>query len=296
MLKKIYKSIKYINQHPFAQSRRNKAISNYIIWQISSRLKGLPSLIPWINDTYFIAKNGMTGATGNIYVGLHDFSDMSFLLHLLRPRDSFIDVGANIGSYTILAGGAIGATCYSFEPSPETYKWLKRNVGVNLMNENVFLFNMGVAAEKGELFFSKGLDTVNHIVRSSTFCKSQTTIIKVDILDNLVKSSPILMKIDVEGFEQEVLLGGNRHLNSKELKAIIIELNGSGKRYGYKDNDINQLLLNQGFKAFNYDPFERELTALESYGNYNTIFIRDVDFVQERLKAAPRFNIWGEAI
>lgn len=51
----------------------------------------------------------MTGATGNIYVGLHEFEDMAFLLHVLRRTDLFVDVGANIGSYTILAGGAAGA-------------------------------------------------------------------------------------------------------------------------------------------------------------------------------------------
>lgn len=47
----------------------------------------------------------MTGATGNWYCGLQEYEDMSFVLHALRPGDLFVDVGANIGSYSILAAG-----------------------------------------------------------------------------------------------------------------------------------------------------------------------------------------------
>jgi thymidylate synthase len=63
----------------------------------------------------------MTGATGNIYAGLHEFEDMAFLLHLLRSEDMFADVGSNIGSYTILASGVVGAKSVAFEPVPSTY-------------------------------------------------------------------------------------------------------------------------------------------------------------------------------
>jgi hypothetical protein len=41
--------------------------------------------------------------SGNIYAGLHEFGDMAFVLHFLRAGDLFADVGANIGSYTVLA-------------------------------------------------------------------------------------------------------------------------------------------------------------------------------------------------
>ena len=63
----------------------------------------------------------MTGATGNIYTGLHEFEDMMFLLHLLRPGDIFVDAGANIGSYTVLASAVVGAKSISFEPVPPLF-------------------------------------------------------------------------------------------------------------------------------------------------------------------------------
>jgi len=47
---------------------------------------------------------------------------------------------------------------------------------------------------------------------------------------------------------------------------IIIELNGSGKRYGYDENDIYRLLLSHGFRAFTYHPFKRHLIELKTFG------------------------------
>ena len=51
----------------------------------------------------------MTGATQNIYCGLQEFEEMAFLLHFLRKDDLPLDIGANIGSYTILAASSVGA-------------------------------------------------------------------------------------------------------------------------------------------------------------------------------------------
>ena len=52
----------------------------------------------------------MTGATGNIYCGLHEFIELTFLLHLLRPNDLSLNIGANVGSYIILAARVLRST------------------------------------------------------------------------------------------------------------------------------------------------------------------------------------------
>lgn len=44
-------------------------------------------LIPFVEQTFFQVRPGMTGATGNIYVGLHEYEDMAFLLHVIREDD-----------------------------------------------------------------------------------------------------------------------------------------------------------------------------------------------------------------
>ena len=59
--------------------------------------------IPFTDRARLLVSRGMYGATQNVYCGLNDFEDMSFVLHYLRQDDIFLDVGANIGAYTVLA-------------------------------------------------------------------------------------------------------------------------------------------------------------------------------------------------
>jgi hypothetical protein len=68
----------------------------------------------WIDGAKFFVRRGETGLTGNVYAGLHEFADMGYLLHVLRAQDTFIDGGANVGAYTILACVARGATGHAF--------------------------------------------------------------------------------------------------------------------------------------------------------------------------------------
>ena len=76
--------------------------------QLRSRHQG-ESLFRWIGGQRLAFQRGMTGATGNFYVGLHEFADMMLPLHFLREGDLFLDIGANVGSYTVLASGVCRA-------------------------------------------------------------------------------------------------------------------------------------------------------------------------------------------
>ena len=100
--------IKFITNHPLNQEQKLKSIVRFAKWQVGSRLVPGAIVYDWINGSKFLVKNGETGLTGNIYTGLHEFPDMAFLLHVLRDDDLFVDVGTNVGSYTILACSASG--------------------------------------------------------------------------------------------------------------------------------------------------------------------------------------------
>ena len=62
---------------------------------------------------------------------------------------------------------------------------------------------------------------------------------------------------------------------NKVFCILIIELNGSGTKFGFDENDIHHLLLNEGFKPYDYNPFERKLTPLDHFESHNTLYIRD---------------------
>ncbi len=78
-------------------------MTRFLRWQLGSRLLRMPLLVPWVGNTSLVIEAGMTGATMNFYCGLHEAVDMALVLHALQPGDVFLDVGANVGTYTILA-------------------------------------------------------------------------------------------------------------------------------------------------------------------------------------------------
>src|SRR5438270_11919454 len=105
--------IRFVWHHPLNAGNKLAALGRVVRWQVASRLLSGPITLPCVEGTSLLASRGMTGATGNWYCGLHEVRDMAFALHLLRPGDRFLDVGANVGSYTVLAAGAVGAKVVS---------------------------------------------------------------------------------------------------------------------------------------------------------------------------------------
>lgn len=286
--------LKFVANHPLNANNKIKALLRFIRWQASTLLNKYPIIYPFTERSKLIVWKGLTGATQNVYCGLHEFHDMGFLLHFLRPNDLFVDVGANIGSYTILASAEVGANTIAVEPIPTTFRNLKNNVFINNIQDLVTMLNIGLGSQIGRILFTKGGDTLNHVAISNEI---DTIEVDIDTLDNiLAHQQPTLLKIDVEGFETEVLKGAEMILRQDRLQAIIIELNGSGSRYGYDEQYIHNLLITAGFIACQYNPFSRVLSKIGTYGHHNTIYIRNFDNVTSRLMSARKFRIHGKEL
>lgn len=219
---------------------------------------------------------------------------MCFLLHLLRKEDQFIDVGANSGSYSILAGSVVGARVLALEPIPSTYLRLVANFNLNCIESPSETMNIALGSLPGSVYMTSSLDTTNQIV----FDQNSVQSIKVDIKTlDLIASDlvPTLIKIDVEGWETEVIRGGFETLQNPSLVALILELNDSGERYGYFDRDILEVLSDFGFQPYSYDPFRRTLQQLPGKNpeGGNTIFIKNKEEVIRKLETAPKREILG---
>jgi FkbM family methyltransferase len=295
---KIKRTFGFILNHPLGKRHPLKAFIRFLAWQLQSSMQPAKFIVkPYIAGINFYARKGLTGITGNIYTGLHEFNDMAFLLHFLKPADVFFDVGANAGSYTLLASGVCNAKTIAIEASANTAAITAKNIGLNQLQNKVTLINAAAGAEAGILTFSKNEDTTNHIISADESQATDVETVNVISVDSIsLNDNPALIKIDVEGFETEVLKGMDDTLKQPTLKAIIIELNGSGLRYGFNEDDIHQTLLSNDFKPYQYDPFKRELHLMDSFGSYNTIYCRDVEFIKARVKAAGGFKIMGETI
>ncbi|MDQ0967622.1 FkbM family methyltransferase [Flavobacterium sp. W4I14] len=294
MIKALERTLGFLSSHPLAKRHPFKSLYRLLSWQLKSRIHQELVVMPFIHGTEFWVKKGLTGITGNIYTGLHEFYDMGFLLHFLTNEDTFFDVGANVGSYTILAAGVRKAKCIAFEPIFSTFEILKKNIKLNQLEQLVVIKNVGVGEIRKSLYFSNNSDTTNHVVEHIDQNVSLVDIVPLDQFYETFK--PSLLKIDVEGFETEVIRGAAKILADKTLIAIIIELNGSGTRYGFDEKKIHDDLLNHDFNPFEYNPLTRTLKKIESYGSKNTIYIRDLDSVMSRLNSAKPIKIFGELI
>ena len=174
--------IKKLVKSPLSFTNKLKAIFRFIKWQISQSINQFPIVYPFTENSKLLIKKSMTGATGNLYYGLDEFYDMGFLLHLLREDDVFVDVGANIGSYTILASAEIGAKSISVEPAPSTFGFLTDNISLNNIGDLVEMHNIALADNNGLIRFTETQDTVNHV---STDNDKDVIEVQVDTLDNI---------------------------------------------------------------------------------------------------------------
>lgn len=289
---------RFIAEHPLTRADKLKAFSRWLRWQIGSRILRWPVAVPFVDDTRLLVKPGMTGATGNIYCGLHEYEDMGFVLHLLRPDDLFVDIGANIGSYTILASAA-GASVISFEPVRTTFEALLDNVHLNRLEARVDARNQAVGRAIGELEMIADQDTTNQALQPGSTYAGKTVRVPLVALDEALQGRvPKLIKIDVEGFETEALAGATETLANPGLWAIVMELNGSGARYGFDEDSLHRHMQSIGFRPCRYDPATRKVIDLngERSGSGNTMYLRDPEAIQAEVRKAPVYRVLGVAL
>jgi FkbM family methyltransferase len=277
--------------HPLNKGTPVRTTLRWLRWHVGSRLADGPIAVPFIDGMRLMLEPGMTGATQNHYCGLAEPADMSFLLHAMRPGDLFLDVGGNVGVYSLLAAAA-GAEAIVIEAYPPTAEKLARNIRLNDLSGRVEIVGAAVGDKSGELSFTTGEGPMNHVAAGES--ADHTCIVPVRRLDEIVAGRPIrFLKLDVEGYEVPALRGAAALLASPDLMAIVVELNGSGERYGFSDQEVAGLIEAQGFRPMRYDPFTRLLSDNEEGGpmGNNSLYARDKTALQARLTQAPRFRL-----
>lgn len=292
--KSISSTVDFILSHPLNRDRKVAAFLRFLSWQLRSRALPGPFNVKFAGRARLVARRGLATATGNVYCGLFEFEDMAFVVHALRPGDLFVDVGANIGAYTVLAAKVAGANAIAFEPDPTTYGHLRANIAANDLASTVEARREAVGAAAGELTFTAGLDAVNHVVAGHEHIADVQRVPVVTLDGVLANRLPTMMKIDVEGFETEVINGGRNTIANPALRAIVIELNGSGGRYAFDEDRIHDRLVAAGFQPASYEPFTRTLQGADSRRREaNTLYVRDIAAAQALVTAAPPLHVLG---
>lgn len=282
----ILQTARFIVRHPIAGRHPLASLRDRVQWQVASRLAPGALVVPFVGRARLLVRSGMQGATGNIYVGLHELEEMAFALHFLRPTDVFADIGANVGSYSMIAGAAVGARVHAFEPVPATFAALRDNVQLNGLGGRATLHPIGVGERQATLAMTATADCENRLLDPGETVAGSIEVEVRRLDDVLANDVPTLAKIDVEGHELGVLHGGPRTLGAPACRALIIEVT----------RDFDAVLAAAralGFTPVDYAPLTRMLTPIQGLHpkRGNTIFVRDVAEAAERVQTAPRFAL-----
>jgi FkbM family methyltransferase len=207
--------------------------------------------------------------------------EIQFLLDTLKEGDTFLDVGSNVGLFSLYASKKVGQNgqVICFEPTPITYSRLMENIHLNHF-ANIEARNIGLSNEEGELKFyysDAGFDAwnsfapdsrlKNHIVIQSSTLDLQ--------LENVDKNRIKLVKIDVEGWEKFVIQGG-KHFFKNYAPIVMVEFTEENTaNAGYSIHEIFTEMEDNGYQW--YELINGKLvkeTRKESYPYSNLIAIK----------------------
>jgi len=156
----------------------------------------------------------------------------------IQDGDIVIDIGANIGAFSIFAvAAARNVKVLSYEPSPAPFKRFLKNIKMNNLEKNIFPFQLAVAKERGErtLFFdSKGSigDTITPSQNNLINYKNNPIIVKAITLKDIFEDNNLthcdFLKMDCEGAEYEILFNTPPEYLQK-IENIVVEYHKGSK-------------------------------------------------------------------
>jgi FkbM family methyltransferase len=238
--------VRFVWNHPANRGRKARAVLRAIRYQLYGRLLHQRSIVRIGTRSRLWVDLHRRGASKAVYGNPPDYQEMLVWQQFLRPGDLFVDVGANVGSYTIWAAD-LGAEIIALEPAEDTFALLQENIDLN--GYAVKAIRAVAGSTCGNVRFTSGLDTVNRVAEGGDVEAAMVTIDSV-IGDRTAAG----MKIDVEGFEIEVLRGCMRALSDQRIKLIQVEWNEQSREGVETDRQpIADLLAECGYALYRPD-------------------------------------------
>ncbi len=183
-------------------------------------------------------------------VGLYELDTARLIHRLLKPNSWFVDVGANLGYFTLLAAKwtAPAGKVDAFEPDPINRQRLEQHLKQNNLSDRVRIHPIAASSQAGdvELTHPQSAGTNHGMASIYKSLTGEGTTYKVPTarLDKTIEGTPDLIKIDVEGAELSVIEGMEKILRSSNPPKIIIEHNPTScAAAGYRPGDIFAKLL-----------------------------------------------------
>jgi len=171
--------------------------------------------------------------------GTYEEPELRFIQKTLRGGDFFVDVGCNVGVFTLLAARSVGpfGRVFSFDPNCEVILHLRRSLVMNWVHDRVKVFEcaVGQVAETATLRYSRFSQGGGNLGKGASLTFDRTVEGFGDVVERETRTVMLdrvfphdieikILKIDVEGFEHSVLAGAQRLLRERSVRFLILEL------------------------------------------------------------------------
>lgn len=178
--------------------------------------------------------------------GTYERGTTHLVERVVRPGDVALDIGANIGWYTVLLGARVGAgVVHAFEPVPPIFEELRENCRLNDVQDRVRLNNLALGEHPGTVDLHTFAGSPHGHSSQSTLGRDDYTAFRTpvvrldDYLEESGTESPAFIKMDVEGAEMNVLRGAERLLSSQRPPMWVLEMNReSAGHFGHAPEDL----------------------------------------------------------
>jgi len=235
-----------------------------------------------------------------IYAKNFEMRERLFHNAFLRAGDIYLDVGANIGLFTLIAAHKVGndGHVYAFEPTSISFQRLLTNIRLNQFS-NVSPFQIALSDAPGQVSMQVSLDgydgrnSLTSPTAGEKFIPEMVSALTLDqfIQDQHLAKKITMIKIDVEGWETHVLTGGQGILSSAEAPILQIEFSEEARASaGSTSEELYRMLTGLGYRLFS---FEAEAGALAPVspsqvknGHLNVIATKDPTLITRRLEGS----------
>lgn len=231
----------FIWQHPANRQRRLRQLVRAGIFQATARTVRPRQTITY-GSSILAVELHFPSSTRALYADPPDFSEMMAWRRLLHPGSLFVDVGANIGLYTVMAL-ELGAAVIAIEPSAAEAERLAYNVGLN--GAEAQIIRAAASSKPGVVRLSAGPHGQQHLGGGALQVEA-TTVDEV-----LGERHARGLKVDVEGAERQVLEGAERALREHRIDWLQLEWNQtSQKHFGETREPVAVLLASHGYGLY----------------------------------------------
>lgn len=244
---RIVRTLRYFcRRHGFMKSFRIDKLSDFLIkFMIFSTVKKpVPVPTNYGFDLIVDPKNDIGLERQVFETGTCEAGTLDMISKCLSNGDTFLDIGSNIGLFSILAAKTVGQNgkIHAFEPEPQIYGILKKNIEINRLN-NIEAYNFALGSSTGKARIYRHIR--NRSATSLLGPLGNTTggnEVSIRKLDDVVKENNLpaikMIKIKVEGWELEVLKGAENILTGPEAPIICIEYSYLHPTYGGLLKDV----------------------------------------------------------